>query len=318
MSDIDPADLSLTRPSISESFDEDPSDARPSDPGLKKSDREGLPPGYRMRADAHYVETLSTRRAERVDARASGKRNDAAADDVSARDRRELREASREGTRDMRERFDRLLTQLTEDMATIESAAGLLAGETSRMARRANVDVIRAQSWRASCLLRATAIIDGTHRLQVRPRPLGFILGQLRAGFASESRLAGTTVHIQTSDWNAVVAIDEQALMAAVAGGVLATIGLLDQTDDAVIRVTATTSGNELKVVEIAQDELAVSPAVSGRFFDASWTDRPGGWAAGIGAAAAKAALEQLGGEAVFLAGERFGSVLRLSFASKS
>ncbi len=147
----------------------------------------------------------------------------------------------------MRDRFDRLLTQLTEDIATIESAAGLLAGETSRMARRANVDVIRAQSWRASCLLRATGIIDGTHRLQVRPRPLGFILGQLRTGFASESRLDRDHCPHPYRDWNAVVAIDEQALIAAVAGGVMATIGLLDQTDDAVIRVVATTSGNELR-----------------------------------------------------------------------
>jgi hypothetical protein len=35
-------------------------------PAPKTPEREGLPPGYRMRADAHYVEQLTGRRTDRI------------------------------------------------------------------------------------------------------------------------------------------------------------------------------------------------------------------------------------------------------------
>ena len=43
-------------------------------------------------------------------------------------------------------------------------------------------------------------------------------------------------------------------------------------------------------------------------------SDRPGGWVAGLGASAARAIAQQQGGSAVFLAGERRGTTIRLNF----
>ena len=59
---------------------------------------------------------------------------------------------------------------------------------------------------------------------------------------------------------------------------------------------------------------MLVSPGRSARFFDSAWTDRPGGWFAGLGATVAKVVAQQHGGDAVLLAGERRGSTLKITF----
>jgi hypothetical protein len=262
----------------------------------KKAEREGLPPGYRMRADAHYVEHLTSRRGERAHAEPRG------APEMAER---------QEG----RERSEKLLTQLAEDIATIESAIAGLAAETSRLSKRLNIDLIKSQVWRAGWALRANAILGGAYRTQIRPRPLGFLLGQVRSGWAAECRLASITLHVNASDWNAVVAVDELGLIAGVTGALVSTLGLIGQAEGAAITVNATASAGELRSVDVVQDEVLVGPGVGGRFFDASWADRPGGWFAGLGAVTARAVAHQHGGDAVFLAGEKHGSTVRLQLS---
>lgn len=288
MSEIDPTELTGRVPGAS-NYDPDVVEPPP-------ARREGLPPSYRMRADAHYVEHLTSRRTER-----SADHLRVAPDPVERQD--------------TRDRSERLLAQLAEDFATLESASAALTSETSRMARRVNVDLIKAQVWRGGWALRAHALVEGQRRLQPRPRPLGFLLGHLRNGWAAECRLEDITLHVAASDWNAVVPVDEPAFLAGINGGVVATLGLVSQVDGATVSITATCVSGELRAVDITQNEVFVPPGASARFFDASWIDRPGGWFAGLGAAAAKAAADQHGGEAVFLAGDQRGSTLRITFA---
>ncbi len=290
MSDIDPGEV------LSASHDQFTQDADAPPPvSAKKPEREGLPSGYRMRADSHYVDQLSVRRGERAAA--------------------ETGRPIAEDRADARDRSEKLLAQLAEDIATIESAVGALAGDASRMSRRVNVDLIKSQVWRASWALRAHAILDGTYRHQIRPRPLGFILGHVRSGWAAECRLAGVTLQVSASDWNAVVPVDEQSLIAGLTGALVATLGLIGQAEGAVLTLSATSQGGALKSIDVVQDEVLVAPSLSGRFFDASWTDRPGGWPAGLGASTAKAVAQQHGGDAVFLADERHGSIVRLQLS---
>jgi hypothetical protein len=257
----------------------------------KKQEREGLPPGYRMRADAHYVEHLiAARREGRVQRRVS-----------TGADRQETRSTEK-------------LFAIVGGRLDDQSAIAALAGDASRMARRVNVDLIKSQAWRAGWALRARAILDGVHRAQIRPRPLAFLLGHVRSGWAAEFRLSSITLDVQASDWNAVVAVDEASLIAGLNGALVSTLGVIGQADGATIAITATAAGGELKTVDVVQDEVLVAPSDGGRFFDPSWTDRPGGWFAGFGAATARAVAHQHGGEAVFLAGEHHGSTVRLQF----
>jgi hypothetical protein len=296
VSDVDPTEVSVrTRSVRAEEFSPEPDEPSPA-PSAKKGDkgekaeREGLPPGYRMRADAHYVEHLTSRRG-------------AAAAPADAR------------SLDLADRSERLFAHIAEDLSTIESAAQALSGEGGRMARRVSLDLIKSQTWRSLWAVRAHGVMSGRHRVQIRPRPLAFLLGHIRSGWSAECRLAGVTLKVEASDWNAVVAVDEPSLVAGVSGAMIATLGLVGQTDSATLTLRAEASGGVLRTVDLTQDELFVTPGEGGRFFDPSWTDRPGGWIAGFGAAVARAAAQQHGGDAVFLADDDHGSTVRLQLA---
>jgi hypothetical protein len=308
VSEIDPADVVAGgNTEIPEELNDDPESTAGGERG-KKPVREGLPPSYRMRADSHYVDQLSSRRTERYgDAPRSPPRAAEVPSIDAAIDHRERRDA-----RDRR--ADRAFVQLTEDLSSIESAAAVLAANVSPMTRRANVDVIVAQAWRAAWLLRAMAVVDNTHRHHTRSRQLGFILGEVCDRLAAECRLSGFAVQVHASDWNAAVSVDESAIVTGLTGAVFGTLGLVGRTADVTIRLSASASAGELRAVEVTQDEVMVPPSIASRFFDPLWTDRPGGWVAGLGASAARAVAQQQGGSAVFLAGERKGTTIRLNF----
>jgi hypothetical protein len=295
VSEIDPTELSVkASPHISEAFSQEPVELAPS---AKKAEREGLPPGYRMRADAHYVDNLTSRRG---------------ADRPTSEHLRVAPEPAERA--DSRDRGERLLAQLGEGLATLESAALALTSDTSRMARRVNVDLIRAEVWRAAWSLKAHALVEGRAGFHARPRPLGFLLGHVRNGWAAECRLEDISLQVNASDWNAVVPVDEHAFVTGVTGAIVATLAIVGQVDGATVTLNATCASGELKSIDVVQDEVLVSPSAGARFFDPAWTDRPGGWIAGLGAAVTKAVAHQHGGEAVFLAGDRRGSTVRMTF----
>jgi hypothetical protein len=268
-----------------------------------------------MRADAHYVDQLATRRdVVHSDAPPRTRRSEAI-DPAADRDRRDGPETDAPAPRALRP--DWLLAQLVADVTAIQAAAALIAGESSPLARRATVDAIRAHAWRAAFLLHAQALVDGTHRTQVRTRRLAGLLGQLRDGFAPECRLTGLELLLATADWNGSVAIDEAAMVAATTGAVLASIALLPETSGAVIRIAAATHGGELRAVDVIQEEAPVPASLSARFFDAGWAERPGGPIAALGAACVKVVAALHGGEAAFMAGARRGSTIRINLAVK-
>jgi hypothetical protein len=282
-----------------EKFSQDLSDVPPQGTSHVKPEREGLPPGYRMRADAHYVDQLSSRRAERVERSAStvGEIDEAA--QVDARERRQ----------------EKLLALVSDEIASIAAAANLLTPDGPSLARRLSVDLIRAQAWRASWLLRSHALLDGGPRGQSRPRPLSALLEQIRQGLTPECRLAGVSLQIQATDWNSTISVDEASIVAGVTGAVIATLGVLGHAEGAIVRVSVDASGTEIRTIEVAQDDVTASPAWGHRCFEAGWTDRPGGFLATVGALSARAAAQQHGGSASVAVGDRRGTVIRLNLA---
>lgn len=339
-------------------------------------EREGLPPGYRMRADAHYVDQLTARSPDvavrsiaideidaapidlatiepltrsivahgvlqpllvrREDSRfrviAGRKRLGAAraagltvvpcltlqVDDAGA----ELL-AQAENTRGSAPDgrvgaggllgTESLLSKLADDLNSIESAASLLASHSLPTSRRVTVDLIRAEAWRASWLIQAGAIADRSQRDDTRLSVLGTILERVRDGFLPESRLSGVDIQVCVPDWNVSAVVDERGLMAGLTGGIIATLGFVEQAPGAVITLIASAAPGGSLGIDIAQDAVTVPADLAGRLFDSSWTDRPGGWAAMVGALTAKTIAQQHGGDAVCLVRERRGCTLRLT-----
>src|SRR5262245_32467326 len=96
----------------------------------KTAEREGLPPSYRMRADAHYVDQL-TSRAPETPARATAV------------------------TPPQRARDAETTAQTIAAITTIQAAANLASEDGSPLVRRVALDLIRAASWRAAWQVRA-------------------------------------------------------------------------------------------------------------------------------------------------------------------
>ncbi|MEO7191882.1 MAG: hypothetical protein ABI051_12575 [Vicinamibacterales bacterium] len=293
VTDFDTNLIRSTTPSVE--FDDDETDTAAPISDSPSKGREGLPSGFRMRADAHYVDELTS-----TSARLPGP----AAPNADA----EVQRA------EQMDRMQRLLERLSADLATIQSVAGLIGDAASPLARRLHLDLIQAEAWRSAWLIEAHRLLNGDRRSDVRPRPIGPMLERLRQGFSAESRLRGTSLQVRTSDWNATVAVDETVILTAIAGALLATVGLVGDRDcHAPLRVTVEALAGQLRTVEVAQDEVE-APAIAGvRFFDLGWTDRPGGWLAAVGAATAKAVARQHGGHAALLVGEPRGTVVRLN-----
>jgi hypothetical protein len=242
--------------------------------------REGLPPGFRMRADAHYVDLLTSRRQE----------------------------SSRESQRNVP------LSHLTEDLATIQGAAAMLANDTSPLVRRVSLDLINMHAARAAWRVRAEAVLSGGHRLERRGRRLAALLTQVREGLAPACRLSGAGLDVHATNWNAVVSVDAEVLEVGLVGAVLATLGLVRSDEWAAVRIHASEQDGELRTIDIAQEEVRLPDGLGRRFFDPVHIDRPGGWAACLGAAAAKAAAKLHGGDATLVTHERRGSTIRLAF----
>ncbi|MEQ1575238.1 MAG: ParB/RepB/Spo0J family partition protein [Vicinamibacterales bacterium] len=354
-------------------------------------EREGLPPSYRMRADAHYVDQLTSRSpdvpvrlvaveeidepeaespADAADLRPlvqsiaehgvvqpllvvrdgsryrliAGRNRLAAARvasltrvpclvhqvdevqaDVLARATQVRAAAPRiaapvaapVATASNRSHADTVV-HVAEAVAAIRAAAAMLAGDISPMTRRVALDLVRAEAWRASWQLRTAAILEGIHEWRFKSLPLGYLVRQACEGFSSESRLRSIDLKVNLVDGDPLADLDEGALICGVTGAVMAVSGLLGSVDASQqVTLTVRRWPGEALAVEIAQDVVSPAAGVADRFFDRTWSDRPGGWNATIGAAVAQAVAEHHGGEAAFLTDSR-GSTVRLTLHSTS
>ncbi len=258
-----------------------------------KPEREGLPPGYRMRADSHYVELLST---------------PAKSDRVRGGDTARVRE-DQASSRIARDR--RVFEQLAEDISAIESASAMLSADPSPLARRVSLDLIKAQAARAAWLLRAHTLgIAADPDAAPRTRPVGALLAQLRDRVSAECRLVGLSLHVATDDQTPVT-IDESTFIVGLTGAVIALAGVAGHGEGGTIRIHPIVSDGELQAVEISEDAAPLAGASLARFFDAAWTDRPGGWLGAMGAATARTAADRLGGAASVAALDRRGAVVK-------
>lgn len=260
---------------------------------IGKTEREGLPSGYRMRADAHYVDSLTgSPRPERARDGRGG-----AGD-----------ETSRVGAQDRR-----LFDHLADEVAAIESAAAMLTNDRSPLARRVGLDLIKAQSARAAWLLRASALAaTGDSDTVVRRRPLGAILADLRERAAVECRLVGVALEIDAAPDASSADLPEMPVATGLTGAIMAQLGLLTGIEGAVIRVrvAATPGDPSTLTIDVVQDAAPLPASAQSRFFDAAWVARPGGWVAATGAATARLAAERLGGTAAVTI-ERRGCAIR-------
>jgi hypothetical protein len=382
VSDVDPADVAPRTARFSEKkMNKELDDIAAAQLARKAPERgperEGLPAGYRMRADAHYVEQLSSRSADmpvrwialdEINGAATfnaeeirplvqsivehgivqpllvrqnggqyrliaGRKrlaaarlaalsrvpclvhqvDEAQAEALAVADNLRLDSPDATAAQAASPILGNLINNVSEAVKTIGSASTLLVSQGSPMAYRVALDLVKAETWRASWQLRAAAIVGSLYEYHYRLVLLATPLGRVREGFAAESRLSGIGLKLNLMDSNVSADVDEEAIICGVTGAVMAVAGLVGNAETPEVSVAVRASAGKALSIDVTQEAVGVNATVASRFLEPTWTDRPGGWPAALGVGAAKAVAQKHAGDVLFLQREGRGSTVRLT-----
>jgi hypothetical protein len=190
----------------------------------------------------------------------------------------------------------------------------MLASRGTPLGRQVALDLVRAEAWRADWQLRAAAILDGSHEWQFRRSALGPVVVRACERFAAGSRVNGIDLAPDVSDWSASAVLDEEAVICAVAGAVIATAGLTEGAASRSLSVAIGGAKDDSLTVTVAEDGVT-PPAGVDRFFDVKWSERPGGWLAAVAAVTVRAVAERHNGQATLLDRNGRGTALQFSLS---
>jgi hypothetical protein len=204
--------------------------------------REGLPRTFRMRADKHYVEMLDTP-PQRASAKESPVSPPAAVRHEEPVDAGAM--AAVQAGRD-----------LAQSLAALLASTTLLSDRGPALASTVAANLIRAEAWRATCLLRVARFLRG----ELLPAPKSVraqaIVDQLLKAIEPERRLRGIAIDVRVSVGDRMLLVDEDLLVTALSGLLTATIGLTEEPSAFTVTVTAEAKGSEV-VFAISQDQAA-------------------------------------------------------------
>ena len=287
-SDCPSAFLDDDRPEIGID-EESPDDASgAASPGLRP--REGLPVGFRMRHDAHYVEELTARSVQtqisRPDAVARSEQR--SGDDTPA-----VQEGA--GQWETVSRLEALATQVE-------------AATRYGFRSAAVVDAFRVELSRATRVARAAALIASPPVLTRREARAQEIVEQVVERMSTDCRLAGVPLRTIVESPGFRIPVDVPLIAQALEGTIDAALAMIehaaagDRSFDAsttrlTLRVHALTPRPAL-VLELTQDSCPLSPTAVSRFFDAGFAARAGGVSSAVLVAAAARIVRLHGGRA--------------------
>ena len=175
------------------------------------------------------------------------------------------------------------------------------------------VTLIRAEVQRAAWLAQAIAVLAEDPVLARTDVDVPALVGRVAGELQAERTLTGLRVIVEATHPCATVHADEPLLAVALGGALLAVQSIAQRAREATIRCAVRPDAKRgALIVEAAQHAVTLPASRLARFFDLGWSDRPGGYAAGIGAVAARRIAELHAGSAEVSAGDEGGCALRL------
>lgn len=312
--------------------------------------REGLPPGYRMRAEAHYVDQLVARapvpqvravpigdidcprpvdiatleplvrsiaalgvlqpllvrgRTGRLDVISGARRLAAAAragltyvpcvvhtcDEARARaiqDAADVRGSREDAQPALPDTAAQGLRELAHSLGSIESCLQLLGRRETALRDRVAIDLLRAEAASATRLMRCLGVLTVEPHLAPADERLEPLLDEVVHTFDAECRLSGASIELDVSGTH-VLALDRRYFATGLAGALDGMLALVRDSRTQTVQVCVSSDGPRGPVVvEIAQHAITLGAGTLARLFDAQWTDRPGGYQAAVGLAAAR------------------------------
>ncbi|MGH9239220.1 MAG: hypothetical protein ACRD3G_14360 [Vicinamibacterales bacterium] len=208
--------------------------------------REGLPRTFRMRADKHYVEMLDT------PPRSGGKESSAtAAAPPAVREEEAVDAGALAAVQAGRD--------LAQSLAALLASTNLLSDRGPALASTVAANLIRAEAWKATCLLRVARFLRG--ELPPAPKPIRAqaIVDQLLKSIEPERRLRGVSIESRISVGDRSLSVDEDLFVAALSGLLMTTISLTEEPPGFTVAVLAEAKGSDV-VFGISQAQ-APAPA---------------------------------------------------------
>ena len=159
-----------------------------------------------------------------------------------------------------------LFTHLSQSVSTMRAAAAMLVDRGTPMAQKIALDLLGAEIRRAGWQLRATAILENRHAWHFRRSMLGSVIARACDELAIESHFTGIELTKNISDWNVAAAIDEEAVLCALTGAILATAGLAEHVDARAITVSISGTA-ERPAIDVTQTGVALLSGIGRPIF---------------------------------------------------
>ena len=189
-----------------------------------------------MRADKHYVEMLDTPRPG--DAKSSTTNVPAASANETARATAEGQDAEAVAV------AVRAGSALEQSLSALRTSTNLLSNRGG-LASSVAASLIRAEAWRATCLLQVSRFLRGEIAPSLRSVQASAVLDQVLDAVDAERRLRGIHFERLVTLGELRIVTDEQLLVGAMSGFLMAMIGG-NETADAVVIVSAEARGQEV------------------------------------------------------------------------
>jgi hypothetical protein len=249
----------------------EPAPSQPSSLDKPRPVRQGLPSGYRMRHDAHYVDELESRR------RPAEGNPPALAFPTSIPVTFALRDMSQE-------------------LEGVASCFSLVAAKARPLRERMGLSLARVGVERNMRAFQALRLLLEDPPPEPAPTSLTAILDQAIKSFDEELRVTGMRISLDAPETAMRVEADPRMLSLAIQACVGTLVSLVEASNLAErIHISARTADG-LASCEMRQDAYRLSADQFSRLTDLEWSERPGGIPAGIGLAAAARIAQAHGG----------------------
>jgi hypothetical protein len=211
------------------------------------------------------------------------------------------------------------LQELQHSFSTIESCLHLLVDRDASLRDRVALDLIRTEAHRARRLVQCLHTLVSDPMLAPTPQPLRTIVDQALDAFGPERRLSGVQVRVEAGEGVHVVSVDPVWFGLAVAGMLGGMLAVVQNTRTPVLDVRLSSVPSSASVaLELSQQGVSIPAWALARFFDAAWTERPGGYQAAVEFAAAKRIVELHRGGVELVPGDRGGCRLAVALPASA
>ena len=249
----------------------EPASSQPSSLDKARPVRQGLPSGYRMRHDAHYVDELESRR------RPAEANPPALAFPTSIPVTFALRDMS-------------------QDLEGVASCFALVAAKARPLRERMGLSLARVGVERNMRAFQALRLLLEDPPPEPAPTSLTAILDQAIKGFDEELRLTGMRISLDAPETAMRVEADARMLSLAIQACIGTLVSLVEASTLAERIHISVRIADGLASCEMRQDAYRLSADQFSRLTDLEWSERPGGIPAGIGLAAAARIAQAHGG----------------------